>query len=363
MVRADEFDYSLPLDLIAQHPAPERSASRLLVLRHGSGLTEHRPFLALFDYLRAGDVLVLNDSKVIPARLRAVKTGPEPGLAGRVELFLLEPVACNDWWVMLRPGKRVRPGTRMELLDVTGKRAGIVAVARAKNAQGHCRVSFQGVADIMDCLESIGEVPLPPYVRRTRESNPAVDRERYQTVYANPPGSVAAPTAGLHFSSEMLKGLEGRGVRLCHVTLHAGYGTFAPVKTDDIRDHVMHEERFSLGAAAVDAIQAARAAGARVFAVGTTSVRVLESVAAMNHGHLVPTEGRTRIFIHPPFHFHTVDGLLTNFHLPRSTLLMLVCAFASDGNPNGRAQVLAAYAEAVRERYRFYSYGDAMLIL
>jgi S-adenosylmethionine:tRNA ribosyltransferase-isomerase len=224
-------------------------------------------------------------------------------------------------------------------------------------------LSFDGVTNVRDLLDSIGEVPLPPYISRVSKITSCDDRERYQTVYAGPDGSVAAPTAGLHFTEHMLAEIRAAGVSVSFVTLHVGPGTFAPVKTDCLSDHVMHEERFHLSPATVDIINGARQAKRRVIAVGTTTVRVLESVAYNHDGYLVPCEGRTCIFIYPPFRFRVVNALLTNFHLPRSTLLMLVSAFASPGETHGRDLVLSAYAEAIRERYRFYSYGDAMLIL
>jgi S-adenosylmethionine:tRNA ribosyltransferase-isomerase len=357
-VRAADFDFSLPPELIAQTPAPWRDESRLLVLQRDSGKLTHRHFRDLLEYLRPGDVLALNNSRVIPARLR----GTNAATGGQFEILLLEENGPNDWWVMLRPGKRARAGTRIVLRDAAGRTAAVAATVINVNEEGHRRLRFSGAANISDRLDELGEVPLPPYIARENSGPLAEDKDRYQTVYARPAGSVAAPTAGLHFTEPLLAEIRARGVQICFVTLHVGLGTFAPVKTENLAAHVMHEERFELGAETALAITEAKNSGRRVFAVGTTTVRVLESVAARNGGQLVLGAGRTRIFIHPPHAFKIVDALLTNFHLPRSTLLMLACAFAAPGETRGREMVLAAYAEAVRERYRFFSYGDAMLI-
>jgi S-adenosylmethionine:tRNA ribosyltransferase-isomerase len=350
MLTAD-FDYVLPLELIAQVPAPQRDQSRLLVLQRAAGGVSHRQFPAVLEYLHPGDVLVLNNSRVIPARLR----GRNARTGGAFEIFLLEENARNDWWCLMKPGKRAPVGTEIKLT------ATITATVLATNAEGHRRLQFSGCDDIRAELDALGEIPLPPYIRRDRQV-PA-DRERYQTIFAQPPGSLAAPTAGLHFTPQVLEQARARGVQVCFVTLHVGLGTFAPVKAATIAGHVMHEEQFEISAATASIINEAKAAGRRVFAVGTTCVRVLESVAAKNAGQLVAANDRTKIFIHPPYQFKVVDALLTNFHLPCSTLLMLVSAFAAPGGTRGRELVLAAYAEAIRERYRFFSYGDAMLIL
>lgn len=356
-----EFDYLLPPDLIAQVPVTPRDQSRLMVVHRSGGEIEHQQFAALPSYLRQGDVLVLNDSRVIPARLRAVnaQTG------GRFEILLLEENRLNDWWAMVRPGKRARVGTRMTLQDADGAATGIEAVVRETNAEGHRRLEFIGTSDLRGELGVLGEVPLPPYITRPNEKPTAADAERYQTVFARATGSVAAPTAGLHFTPELLRQLVDRGVRPVHLTLHVGLGTFAPVKADQITGHVMHEERYELSEAAARAIGEAKREGRRVWAVGTTTVRVLETLAAQSGGAaaLSAGSGRTRIFIYPPYDFRVVDGLLTNFHLPRSTLLMLVSAFAAPGRREGIELVRRAYAEAIRERYRFFSYGDAMLLL
>jgi len=353
-----DFDFFLPPELIAQTPAPARDQSRLLILQRDSQKISHRRFPHVLEYLRPGDVLVLNNSRVIPARLRGVnsRTG------GQFEILVLEENRVNDWWVMLRPGKRARVGAEIILRDAAGQPTNIHAKVIAINDEGHRRLEFSGVPDIQNALDTLGEIPLPPYIERSNSADLAADKIRYQTVYAAPPGSVAAPTAGLHFTEALLSEIRARGVQICFVTLHVGLGTFAPVKTESLSGHTMHEERYEVIAETARLINEAKAAGRRVIAVGTTTVRVLESVAAQNDGRMLSGNGRTRIFIYPPRTFQIVDALLTNFHLPRSTLLMLVSAFAAPGKTTGRELILAAYAEAVRERYRFFSYGDAMLI-
>lgn len=357
--RTQDFDFELPPDLIAQAPLPRRDQSRLLVFDRSTRTTRHEEFRAIVNYIRPGDLLVLNNSRVIPARLHGIKT-PH---GGQIELLLVEENSANDWWVLLKPGKRVRPGTHVSLLNRLRGPTSISAEVLEKNEEGHCRIRFSGTPNILDELDRLGEVPLPPYISRPAQSGGVDDSERYQTVFATARGSVAAPTAGLHFSEPLLQELRDRGVRVHYVTLHVGLGTFAPVKAEFVHEHKMHEEQFELPADTADAITETRARGARVFAVGTTTVRVLESVATDHDGQVVATRGRTRIFIYPPYTFRVVDAMLTNFHLPQSTLLMLVSAFAAPGTVRGRDLMLAAYREAIRERYRFFSYGDAMLIL
>jgi S-adenosylmethionine:tRNA ribosyltransferase-isomerase len=349
-MRASDFDYTLPPELVAQTPLPRRDQSRLLVLDRATQKISHRRFLDLPEYLSPADVLVLNDSRVIPARLRGrnVRSG------GQFEVLLLEENAPNDWWAMMRPGERARPGTCLHILDKDRNPSAFAATVREINAEGHRRLEFSGPQDIAAALDALGETPLPPYIERSG-AQPS-DRERYQTVYAREAGSVAAPTAGLHFTPELLETIRAGGTRICFVTLHVGPGTFAPVKTERLEDHLMHEERFTLSAETAEALGKAKQAGRRIVAAGTTTLRVLES--AMPAG-----AGRTRLFIHPPHHFQTVDALVTNFHLPRSTLLMLASAFAAPGETRGRDVILRAYEEAVALRYRFFSYGDAMLIL
>jgi S-adenosylmethionine:tRNA ribosyltransferase-isomerase len=375
MLQTADFDFDLPPELIAQTPAFERDLSRLLVLHRASQNIEHRTFRDLMEHFNAGDVLVLNNSRVLPARLRGinVQTG------GQFEILLVEENAVNDWWVMLRPGRRARVGTQIALCANCADPSQVRATVLEKNEEGHCRLSFTGASNISNILEQLGEVPLPPYIRRADSHALKEDRERYQTTFATLPGSVAAPTAGLHFTRELLDEIRTRGVQVCFLTLHVGLGTFTPVKTKTIAAHRMHEERFELSEETIRMINDAKRAGHRILAVGTTTVRVLEGLAAtpsqastipapqppLLHHSIppFPVTGKTRIFIYPPYGFRIVDALLTNFHLPRSTLLMLASAFASPNNTHGRELILSAYAEAIRRRYRFFSYGDAMLIL
>ena len=357
-MRTADFHYELPPELIAQAPAAQRDQSRLLVFQRPSGQLTHRTFRNVLEYLRPEDLLVFNDSKVIPARLRAAR----PATGGGVEILLVEENGANDWWVMLRPGKRVREGSTIELRDLAQQPCGITATVIEKNAEGHCRLRFAGVENIFSELSRLGEIPLPPYITRPSGFNQAEDAQRYQTVYARAAGSVAAPTAGLHFTPEVLEEIRRRGTPTAFVTLHVGLGTFAPVKAETLAEHRMHVERYELSEATAQLIRETRARHGRVIAVGTTTLRVLESVAR-EADEIRAMTGRTKIFIHPPYQFRVVDGLLTNFHLPESTLLMLVSAFAAPGEMRGRELMLPAYAEAIRERYRFFSYGDAMLIL
>jgi S-adenosylmethionine:tRNA ribosyltransferase-isomerase len=369
-MRIADFEFELPPELIAQEPAPERDQSRLLVLHRHPSRIEHRRSCDLLNYLHPGDLLVLNNSRVIPARL----CGMNAQTGGRFEVLLLEENAMNDWWAMLRPGKRARVGTRIVFRDTDGHPTEVIATVLETNKEGHRRLRFGGAINIADLLDRLGEVPLPPYIVRSDSSHRERDRQRYQTVFAQPAGSVAAPTAGLHFTESLLAEISARGVQVCFLTLHVGLGTFAPVKAETIAAHIMHEERYELGEETARAINEAKSAGRRVIAVGTTTVRVLESVAANVAQHstspryassapVVADAGKTRIFIYPPYSFRVVDALLTNFHLPRSTLLLLVSAFAAPHDTRGRDVILSAYAEAIRERYRFFSYGDAMLII
>ena len=342
-MRTSDFDYELPKELIAQYPAAARDESRLLVLQRSDGSIEHRTFSHVAEYLEPGDVLVLNESEVVPARLLGVKE--ETG--GRVEMFLLRRLEEDRWEALIRPGARVREGAVLDFGD--GRLRARVA---GSLSDGKREVELAASGDIEQALGELGRVPLPPYIDREPEE---IDRERYQTVYARVKGAVAAPTAGLHFTEESLRAIEGGGVRVARLVLHVGLGTFRPVGGDDPAEHVMDEERYEVSPDAAARINDARRAGGRIVAVGTTCVRVLETVSD-DSGVVVPGEGATRLFIRPPHRFRAVDLLVTNFHLPRSTLLMLVSAFA------GRENVLAAYEAAIRERYRFYSYGDAMLI-
>jgi S-adenosylmethionine:tRNA ribosyltransferase-isomerase len=277
-------------------------------------------------------------------------------------MLLVEESSTNEWWAMLRPGKRARIGTHIHILKPQSVESGIVATVLATNEEGHRLLRFQGTPNILQDVDKLGEVPLPPYIARAAGQSSELDRERYQTVFAKFTGSVAAPTAGLHFTEALLEKIRARGVLLCEVTLHVGLGTFAPVKCESIEKHTMHEERYEVGEETARMVNEAKMEGRRVIAIGTTSVRVLETIANLHDGKIRAERGSTRIFIYPPFQFRVVTGLMTNFHLPRSTLLMLVSAFAAPGETGGREMMLRAYAEAIRNRYRFFSYGDAMLI-
>jgi len=342
-MRTADFDYELPPELIAQQPMP-RGESRLLVLDRSSGVTAHRRIAELPGLLRGGDLMLLNDTRVIPARLFASRS------TGRsFELLLLRLLGDGRWEALLRPSARARPGERLRLAD------GGDAVPEARVGEGRWAVRFEPPLEL-ERLDRLGEMPLPPYIERP-PGGLDEDRRSYQTVYAANPGAVAAPTAGLHFSDELLAAVRAVGVDLAFLTLHVGLGTFRPVAVDDPADHEMHAEWYSFSAATTESVNRALADGRRVVCVGTTAVRALEGALTVGEGRLQPGEGWTRLFITPGYRFRGVGALLTNFHLPRSTLLMLVSAFA------GRERVLAAYAEAIGERYRFFSYGDAMLIL
>ncbi len=343
-MKLDDFDYELPEELIAQAPCEDRDQSRLLVVHRDSGRLEHRRFCDLPGYLRPGDAVVVNDSRVIPARLFGNK---ESG--GRVEFLLL---SCEDersalWTALVKPGRRVRPGTSVKI--GTDAEAEILEKLPDKT----WRVRFVTGMDFNAFLNRHGCAPLPPYIKRSGGTGiSAADLERYQTVYARVPGSVAAPTAGLHFTPAVLAAIRDRGIPVATVTLHVGYGTFRPIETEHVEDHVMDEERIEVGAEAARIMNTA----ARVVAVGTTSTRTIESAAAED-GRISAGSQRTRLYLYPGRPFRRVGALLTNFHLPRSSLFLLVCAFA------GRERMMEAYAEAIRERYRFFSYGDCMLIL
>jgi S-adenosylmethionine:tRNA ribosyltransferase-isomerase len=340
-----DFDYHLPPELIAQEPVEPRDASRLLVLGRTDGAVAHRRFADLPELLRPDDLLVANDSRVHPARLYGTK--PETG--GRIELLLLREHTAGAWEALVRPARRVRAGTTLALLGRDGTPSGLAAHIGGALGAGRA-VHFDAPAQ--EVFERCGHVPLPPYIHRRLD-----DPERYQTVYAAAPGSAAAPTAGLHFTPRLLERLRARGVEFALVTLHVGLDTFRPVTEERPQEHAMHSERIVVPAEAAEAISRTKQRGGRVVAVGTTAVRTLEAAAiASPHGQVEPYDGSTDLYILPGFTFRVVDALITNFHLPRSTLLMLVSAFAS------RERVLAAYAEAIRERYRFYSFGDAMLI-
>ncbi len=359
-----DFDYSLPPELIAQEPLADRAASRLLHLRRETGVFEDRSFRELPDLLGAGDLLVFNNTKVFPARLFGRRSGARAQpvspsnpaakefLSGRVEVLLtrqLDPAGL-EWEALVHPGRKIGMDERLLL----GENAELEAEVVGRASWGERRLRFLPVADFFATVERIGHVPLPPYIDRPDRT---ADRERYQTVYARERGSVAAPTAGLHFTPEILTRLRERGIETAEITLHVGLGTFQPVRAERIEGHKLHSERFVVSARAAEQIARARAAGRRIVAVGTTSVRTLEFCASQNSaGRVEAGSGEADLFIYPGFPFRVAGALLTNFHLPRSTLLMLVCAFA------GRENVLRAYAHAVEQRYRFYSYGDCMLI-
>ncbi len=355
-LKTADFEYNLPPSLIAQEPAKQRDSAKMLTLDRGTGETTHRQFRELPALLRPGDVLVMNDSRVIPARLHGRKIGG----GANAQMLLLEETNEGNWWAMLRPGKRLPPGARVLLHNKRGRPTQIIATVLEKNDEGHARLKFEGTKDFLSTLDQLGEAPLPPYIRRPT-GNHTTDTTRYQTIFADSTGSVAAPTAGLHFTPTLLNALRRCGIITCTLTLHVGFGTFAPVKAEHIADHHMHTERYTLPSATAAIINQARRDHRRIIAVGTTTLRVLESIARENTT-LNPGSGHTDIFIHPPYEFQIVDGLITNFHLPQSTLLMLISAFATPGETSGRDMVLAAYAKAIRKKYRFFSYGDAMFI-
>jgi len=350
-VRLSDFDYDLPPDRIAQQPVRPRDAARLLVLDRRTGKVAHRRFGEMPDLLAPDDLVVLNEARVIPAAFTARRAS-----GARIEGCFLRTLEGGEWEVLLAGRGRLRPREMLGLLDAAGGvRAEVELVARDEG--GVWRVRPRGDVEALALLEAIGRPPLPPYIRRSGPDDPRwrEDRADYQTVYARRDGAVAAPTAGFHFTPAVFARLAEQGIELARVTLDVGLGTFQPVRADRLAEHRMHEERFEISADSAAAINRARAAGRRVVAVGTTTVRALESAAAEGGGVREAREW-TRLFIYPPYEFRVVDALVTNFHLPRTTLLALVCAFA------GREHVLAAYAEAVRAGYRFYSYGDAMLI-
>ena len=336
-----DFYFDLPQELIAQDPLEDRSSSRLLVLDKETGAVEHRVFRDIVSYLRKGDCLVINDTKVIPARLYGVKEGTQ----AKIEVLLLKRRADDVWEVLVKPGRKARPGAVIQFGEglLTGK---VIDVVEEGNRL--IQFSYQGIFE--EILDQLGQMPLPPYITHQLK-----DKNRYQTVYAKHEGSAAAPTAGLHFTEELLKQIEEKGVKIAHVTLHVGLGTFRPVKVDNVQDHHMHSEFYIVEEEEAKKINDTKKAGGRVICVGTTSCRTLES-AAGEDGVLKAGSGWTDIFIYPGYRFKVLDALITNFHLPESTLVMLVSALA------GREHVLAAYEEAIRERYRFFSFGDAMFI-
>lgn len=341
----NEFDYELPVDLIAQYPAEKRENARLMVIHRDSGAIEHRRFYDILDYLSPGDCLVMNNSKVLPARLIGNKetTGIE------VEFLLLKRKQGDVWEAMVRPGRRLKPGDRVRFSEEPL----LCATILDYGDDGTRIVEFKYEGIFLEILEKVGKMPLPPYIQRESGER---DRERYQTVYCKIEGSVAAPTAGLHFTGELLDRIKAKGVYLAYVTLHVGIGTFRPVKCENIEEHRMHFEEYWIDEETADLINKTKASGGKIFSVGTTSTRTLES-AASEDGTVRAGHGNTDIFIYPGFKFRVIDSQITNFHLPKSTLLMLVSAFYD------REKILEAYKLAVKERYRFFSYGDAMLLL
>lgn len=340
-IKKSDFYFELPEELIAQDPLEDRSGSRLLMLDKISGRTEHHIFKEIIDYLRPGDCLVLNNTKVLPARLMGVKE--DTGAA--IEVLLLKRNENDVWETLVKPGKKAKPGTRISFGN-DSLHAEVLEVVEEGNRL--IRFSYEGIFE--EVLDRLGEMPLPPYITHKLQ-----DKNRYQTVYAKYDGSAAAPTAGLHFTQELLRQIEDKGVETAYVTLHVGLGTFRPVKADNILEHHMHSEYYQVTAEAAEKINRAKAEGHRVICVGTTSCRTVES-AAKPDGTLEACCGNTEIFIYPGYRFKVLDCLITNFHLPESTLVMLVSALA------GRENVLQAYEEAIRERYRFFSFGDAMFI-
>ena len=340
-MKTKDFYYELPKELIAQEPISDRSASRLMVLDKESGKTEHKHFYDIADYINAGDTLILNDTKVIPARLHGVKEDT----GGAIEFLLLTKRSLDVWEVILKPGRKAKPGARF-VFGNGELRAEIIDIVN----EGNRLVKFEYEGVFEEVLDRLGEMPLPPYITKKLE-----DKDRYQTVYAKNNGSAAAPTAGLHFTAELLEKIKEKGVNIGFVTLHVGLGTFRPVKAEDIKDHKMHSEFYVLPDETAELVNRTKENGGRVISVGTTATRVLET-AGMNGLPLKGMTGWTDIFISPGSEFHVIDALITNFHLPESTLIMLVSALA------GRENVLNAYAEAVREKYRFFSFGDAMLV-
>jgi S-adenosylmethionine:tRNA ribosyltransferase-isomerase len=340
-MKTSEFYYDLPQELIAQHPLEDRTSSRLLVLDREEERIEHKNFANIIDHLNPGDAVVLNDSRVLPARL----FGNRPGKEEKLEVLLLKRTEKNIWECLVRPGKKMKAGGKIEfgggILKGTVLRIG-------EDGTRFIEFMFEGIFE--EILDQLGEMPLPPYITEKLE-----DGERYQTVYSKNPGSAAAPTAGLHFDKKLIEKISDKGVKIVYLTLHVGLGTFRPVKVEDINDHIMHSEYYQISHEAAEAINGVKAAGGKIISVGTTSTRTLETIADEN-GMVSAGSGWTDIFIYPGYKFRLVDGLITNFHLPESTLMMLVSAFA------GKETIMNAYKEAIENRYRFFSFGDSMFI-
>ena len=338
----EEFDYELPKELIAQTPLSERSASRLLVLDKNTGDIKHEHFYNIIDYLNKGDVLVLNDTKVIPARL----IGEKEDTKAVIEILLLKDIGNDTWECLARPGKRLKIGTIVSFGDGSLK---CELIEKKEDGIVHVKLLYDGI--LMEILDRLGTMPLPPYIHEK-----LLDQSRYQTVYAKVSGSAAAPTAGLHFTKKLLKDIEDKGVIVTYVTLHVGLGTFRPVEVQNILEHKMHSEYYEMNEETANILNKAKEEGRRIIAVGTTSTRTLETIASNNNGRFKSTTGNTDIFIYPGYKFKAIDCLITNFHLPKSTLVMLVSALA------GKDYIMKAYKEAIDEQYRFFSFGDAMFI-
>jgi S-adenosylmethionine:tRNA ribosyltransferase-isomerase len=342
-MKVDIFDFHLPEELIAQTPLLDRSDSRLMVLDKQTGDLKHEKFKAIKDYLKPGDCLVLNDTKVLPARLHGVKKDT----GANIEILLLKQLEGDKWETLVKPAKRVKEGTELEFGEGVLK---AICTGEAEHGGRVLEFSYEGI--FYEILDSLGEMPLPPYIKEQLD-----DKDRYQTVYAKERGSAAAPTAGLHFTEELLDEIKELGVKVAFITLHVGLGTFRPVSVDDIAEHDMHSEFYIVSEETARTLNETRESGGRIITVGTTSTRTLETVASSNNGKFNASSGWTDIFIYPGYEFKAIDGMVTNFHLPKSTLIMLVSALA------GRENVLRAYETAVQERYRFFSFGDAMLII
>lgn len=340
-MKTEDFDYDLPKDRIAQHPTDRREDCRMMVMDRFTGELSHEHFYNLKNYLQAGDTLVMNDSKVIPARLFGVR----PGTTGAIEVLLLQDLGDGDWKCLVRPGRKMRPGDK---IDIGGELLGTVKEI-VEEGQRIIHFDYDGIFE--EILDRLGEMPTPPYIKEKLK-----DKNEYQTVYARYDGSAAAPTAGLHFSKPLLKDLEESGINLAYLTLHVGLGTFRPVHEDQVEDHKMHAEYYSISQETADLLNKTRQEGHRIIAVGTTVTRTLESVV-QKHGCLQGDSGWTDIFIYPGYEYQAIDGIITNFHLPKSSLIMMISAFT------GRDRLLAAYKTAVDMHYRFYSFGDCMLIL
>ncbi|MDQ0414540.1 tRNA preQ1(34) S-adenosylmethionine ribosyltransferase-isomerase QueA [Mesobacillus stamsii] len=342
-MKVDLFDFHLPEELIAQTPLEQRAESRLMVLNKESGSVEHDIFKNIKNYLHPGDCLVLNDTKVLPARLFGIKADT----GAKIEVLLLKQLEGDEWETLVKPAKRVKKGTKIVFGDGL-----LTAVCTGEEDHGGRDLKFSYEGIFYEVLEQLGEMPLPPYIKEQLE-----DKDRYQTVFARERGSAAAPTAGLHFTEELLEEIKETGIHIAFITLHVGLGTFRPVSVDSIEEHDMHSEFYQVTEGTALLLNKVREQGGRIITVGTTSTRTLETIATANEGKFVAENGWTNIFIYPGYEFKAIDGMITNFHLPKSTLIMLVSALA------GRENVLNAYDKAVKEKYRFFSFGDAMLIL